>query len=193
MPGSLAVLRDSHRTEVERLLSRAVEEEVRRSGGRTDGGVLLSRARGALDEMAATAAEEYGAYVRALDESDTGSRPLSERLSRGQLGTPALAATVAAAAAFGADLTYGTSAGTALGAGVTAAVAGSAAAVVKLTARHWPAAHRQAALRNQPGGPEQLRLQWLTAVEVRGIRPFIDQHRMTSAAARQGGGSAKRS
>ncbi|MGW7658186.1 hypothetical protein ACWGJ7_40955, partial [Streptomyces tendae] len=65
MPASLAVLRDSHRTEVERLLSRAVEEEVRRSGGRTDGGVLLSRARGALDEMTAAAAEEYGAYVRA--------------------------------------------------------------------------------------------------------------------------------
>ncbi|WP_079038254.1 tetratricopeptide repeat protein [Streptomyces sp. NBRC 110028] len=193
MPGSLAVLRDSHRTEVERLLTRAVEEEVRRSGGRTDSGVLLSRARGALDGMAATAAEEYGAYVRALDEAEAGSRPLSAMLGRERLSTPALAAAVAAAAAFGADLTFGTSAGTALGAGVTAAVAGSAAAVLKLTAAHWPAAHRQAALRNQPGGPEQLRLQWLTAVEVRGIRPFIDQHRMTSAATRQGGGPAKRS
>ncbi|QLH23829.1 tetratricopeptide repeat protein [Streptomyces sp. Rer75] len=193
MPGSLAVLRDSHRTEVERLLTRAVEEEVRRTGGRTDGGVLLTRARGSLDEMAATAAEEYGAYVRALDEADAGSRPLSAMLGRERLSTPALAAAVAAAAAFGADLTFGTSAGTAVGAGVTAAVAGTAAAVLKLTAAHWPAAHRQAALRNQPGGPEQLRLQWLTAVEVRGIRPFIDQHRMTSAATRQGGGSAKRS
>ncbi|MBL1099079.1 tetratricopeptide repeat protein [Streptomyces coffeae] len=192
MPGSLEVLRDSHRTEVERLLSRAVEEEVRRSGGRTDGGVLLSRARGALEGMAATAAEEYGAYVRALEESEAGSRPLSARLTRGQLGTPALAVGVAAAAAFGADLTFGVSAGTALGAGVSAAVAGSAAAVLKLTAAHWPAAHRQAALRHQPGGAEQLRLQWLTAVEVRGIRPFIDQHRMTTAATRQGGGGSKR-
>ncbi len=45
-------MRDSHRSEAERLLRRAVEEEVRRSGGRTDGNVLLSRARGSLDAMA---------------------------------------------------------------------------------------------------------------------------------------------
>ncbi|WP_440581577.1 hypothetical protein, partial [Streptomyces viridochromogenes] len=62
-------MRDSHRTEAERLLARAVEEEVRRSGGRVDGPVLLSRARGALDSMAQTAAEEYAAYTRALDEA----------------------------------------------------------------------------------------------------------------------------
>ncbi|MER7185136.1 tetratricopeptide repeat protein, partial [Streptomyces hyaluromycini] len=31
------------------------------------------------------------------------------------------------------------------------------------------------------GGPEQLRLQWLTALEVRGIRPFLDQQRVLSA------------
>src|SRR5690606_1357180 len=42
-------MRDSHRAEAERLLGRAVEEEVRRTGGRTDGTVLLGRARGALD------------------------------------------------------------------------------------------------------------------------------------------------
>src|SRR5690606_39629327 len=51
-------MRDSHRAEAERLLGRAVEEEVRRTGGRTDGKVLLGRARGALDAMAQTAAEE---------------------------------------------------------------------------------------------------------------------------------------
>ncbi|MER6983439.1 hypothetical protein ABT317_42415, partial [Streptomyces carpinensis] len=45
-------MRDSHRVEAERLLARAVEEEVRRSGGRVDGGVLLSRARAALDTLA---------------------------------------------------------------------------------------------------------------------------------------------
>ena len=49
-------MRDGHRAEAEQLLARAVEEEVRRSGGRTDGGVLLSRARGALDTMAEAAA-----------------------------------------------------------------------------------------------------------------------------------------
>jgi hypothetical protein len=38
-------MRDAHRAEAERLLTRAVEEEVRRSGGRSDGKVLLARAR----------------------------------------------------------------------------------------------------------------------------------------------------
>ena len=42
-------MRDSHRAEAERLLVRAVEEEVRRSGGRSDAGVLLARGRAALD------------------------------------------------------------------------------------------------------------------------------------------------
>ena len=35
-------MRDSHRADAERLLARAVEEEVRRSGGRTDGPVLMA-------------------------------------------------------------------------------------------------------------------------------------------------------
>lgn len=66
-------MRDSHRAEAEGLLRRAVEEEVRRSGGRTDGNVLLSRARAALDAMAGTAGEEYSAYTHALDEAAAGS------------------------------------------------------------------------------------------------------------------------
>ncbi|WP_203631826.1 hypothetical protein, partial [Streptomyces halstedii] len=60
-------MRDSHRADAERLLVRAVEEEARRTGGRTDTGALLARARGALDTMAAGAAEEYAAYTEALD------------------------------------------------------------------------------------------------------------------------------
>ncbi|WP_030668252.1 tetratricopeptide repeat protein [Streptomyces rimosus] len=184
MPGSLAVLRDSHRAEAQGLLARAVEEEVRRSGGTLDRGVLLSRANAALDELAGKAAEEYGAYVHALDESAAGQRPLSERLSRKELATPVVATLVAAVAAFGTDLAYGTGTGPALGVGVAAVAAGAAATVVKLTAGHWPAAHRQAGMRGQPGGPEQLRLQWLTALEVRGIRPFLDQQRMLTAATR---------
>ncbi|KOT82419.1 hypothetical protein ADK70_24795 [Streptomyces rimosus subsp. pseudoverticillatus] len=190
MPGSLAVLRDSHRADAQGLLARAVEEEVRRSGGTLDRGVLLSRANAALDELAGKAAEEYGAYVHALDESAAGQRPLSERLSRKELGTPMVATLVAAAAAFGTDLAYGTGAGPALGVGAAAVVAGAAATVVKLTAGHWPAAHRQAGMRGQPGGPEQLRLQWLTALEVRGIRPFLDQQRMLTAATRGGSSGA---
>ncbi|MGP4003234.1 tetratricopeptide repeat protein [Streptomyces sp. 8N706] len=189
MPGSLAILRDSHRAEVERLLARAVEEEVRRSGGRTDGAVLLGRARDALDDLAASAAEEYGAYVRALEES-AGRRPPGPRLSRAALGTPALVTAVAAVAAVGTDLGYGTSAGTALAAGAAVVVAGSAAAVLKLTVGHWPSAHRDAGLRGRPGGEEQLRLEWLTALEVRGIRPFLDRQRMLAAVNRRDGVAA---
>lgn len=176
-------MRDSHRAEAERLLARAVEDEVRRSGGRADAGVLLARGRDALDAMAAGAAEEYAAYAAALAEAEAGRVPLARRLDRRAVGAPALVAVVAAVAATGADLALGTSPGTALGAGAVVAVAGAAATVLRATAAHWPAAHRRAGALGQPGGPEQLRLQWLTALEVRGIRPFLDQQRILTAAA----------
>ncbi|MGW0828271.1 tetratricopeptide repeat protein [Streptomyces sp. NPDC002845] len=174
-------MRDSHRGEAERLLIRAVEEEVRRSGGRTDGGVLLSRARGALDAMARAASEEYEAYTRALDEAEAGRPTFGQRYAREGAGTPLLVAGVAAVAAAVADLALGTDAGTALGAGAVVGVVGAAATVVKVTASHLPAAHHHAGALGQPGGPEQLRLQWLSALEVRGIRPFLDQQRVLSA------------
>ncbi|WP_406495030.1 tetratricopeptide repeat protein [Streptomyces sp. NBC_01604] len=174
-------MRDSHRAEAERLLTRAVEEEVRRSGGRIDGTVLLSRARGALDSMAQTAAEEYEAYTRALDESEAGRLTFGQRYAREGGGTPLLVAGVAALAATVADLALGTGAGTALGAGVTVGVVGAAATVVKVAGSHLPAAHHHAGALGQPGGPEQLRLQWLTALEVRGIRPYLDQQRVRNA------------
>jgi tetratricopeptide (TPR) repeat protein len=174
-------MRDSHRTEAERLLARAVEEEVRRSGGRTDGAVLLSRARGALDAMAQSAAEEYETYVRALDEAEAGRLTFGQRYAREGGGTPLLVAGVAGIAAVLADLALGTGAGTAVGAGVTVGVVGAATTVVKVAGVHLPAAHHRAGAAGQPGGVEQLRLQWLTALEVRGIRPFLDQQRMLSA------------
>ncbi|ARF57157.1 tetratricopeptide repeat protein [Streptomyces gilvosporeus] len=188
--GSRAVLRDGHRAEADELLARTVEEEVRRSGGRLDGGALLARARAALDEIAAAAQEEYTAYLRALDAAGAARRPLAERLSRKHLGTPATVTAVAALAAFGADLAYGADAGAALGTGAAAAVAGAVATVVKLTAGDRPAAHEQTGDRGRSGAPEQLRLQWLTALEVGGIRPFLDQQRML-AAARSGATSTK--
>ncbi|MEU9500483.1 tetratricopeptide repeat protein [Streptomyces sp. NPDC048196] len=191
MPVSLAALREDHRADAEALLTRAVEEEVRRSDGRLDGAALLGRARAALDGVAGSAAEEYAAYVRALDEAAAGRPSLGRRLSPKELGTPAVATAVAAVAAFGTDLAYGTGGGAALGAGAAVLVAGAAATVLKLTAGHWPAAHREAGRRGQPGGAEQLRLQWLTALEVRGIRPFLDQQRMLTAAARNGGAKDK--
>lgn len=177
-------MRDSHRAEAERLLVRAVEEEARRTGGRTDAGALMSRARAALDTMAASAGEEYAAYTQALDSVAAGERPLSERFSRATLGTPLLVTGVAAAAAFGADLALGANTGLALGAGAAVAVAGTATTMAKATASHWPAAHRRAGAAGQPGGAEQLRLQWLTALEVRGIRPYLDQQRMLTPTAR---------
>lgn len=174
-------MRDGHQAEAERLLVRAVEEEVRRSGGRTDGQVLLARARDALDSMARTAAEEYEAYTRALDESEAGRVTFGQRYAGAGAGTALLVAAVAAAAAAVADLSLGTGPGTAVGAGLTAAVAGAAATVVKVAGSHLPAAHHRAGAAGQPGGPEQLRLQWLTALEVRGVRPFFDQQRVLSA------------
>ncbi|MFD7864916.1 tetratricopeptide repeat protein [Streptomyces sp. NPDC059783] len=177
-------MRDSHRAEVERLLARAVEEEVRRSGGRADAGTLMSRGRGALDALADGAAEEYAVYTAALDAAAAGERPLAHRLNRATLSTPLLVTGVAAVAAFGADVVLGTAAGPALGAGAVVAVAGAATTVAKVTASHWPAAHRRAGAAGQPGGTEQLRLQWLTALEVRGIRPFLDQQRMLLASSR---------
>ncbi|MFJ8510600.1 tetratricopeptide repeat protein [Streptomyces avermitilis] len=175
-------MRDGHRADAEQLLARAVEEEVRRSGGRTDGALLLSRARGALDGMAQAAAEEYEAYTRALDEAEAGRLTFGQRYAREGAGTPLLVAAVAAVAACVADLSLGTGAGTAFGAGATVGVVGAAATVAKVTASHLPAASRRAGALGQPGGPEQLRLQWLTALEVRGIRPFLDQQRVITAA-----------
>ncbi|MFC5215175.1 tetratricopeptide repeat protein [Streptomyces coerulescens] len=174
-------MRDSHRTDAERLLARAVEEEVRRSGGRIDGQVLLSRARGALDSMAQAAAEEYEAYTRALDEAEAGRLTFGQRFAREGGGTPLMVAAVAAVAAIVSDLALGTGTSTAVGAGVTVGVVGAAATVVKVAGTHLPAAHHRAGAVGQPGGPQQLRLQWLTALEVRGIRPFLDQQRVLSA------------
>ncbi|MGW5034809.1 tetratricopeptide repeat protein [Streptomyces nigra] len=175
-------MRDSHRAEAERLLGRAVEEEVRRSGGRVDGRVLSARARASLDALAQTAAEEYEAYARALDESEAGRLTFGRRFAQEGGVTPLMVAGVAALAATVSDLALGTGAGTALGVGATVGVIGAAAAVAKVAGAHLPAAHHRAGAAGQPGGPEQLRLQWLTALEVRGIRPFLDQQRVLGAA-----------
>ncbi|MEV1063351.1 tetratricopeptide repeat protein [Streptomyces sp. NPDC050263] len=174
-------MRDGHRAEAERLLARAVEEEVRRSGGRADRQALMTRARGALDAMAQTAAEEYEAYARALEESEARRISFGQRYAREGGRTPLLVAGVAALTTAVADLALGTGPGTALGAGVTVGVVGAAATVVKVAGSHLPAAHHRAGEAGQPGGAEQLRLQWLTALEVRGIRPFLDQQRVLSA------------
>ncbi|MGW9608145.1 NB-ARC domain-containing protein [Streptomyces diastaticus] len=185
-------MRTSHRAQAEELLARAVEEEVRRSGGRTDGQVLLSRARGELDGLLRTAEEEYAAYEAAVAAAEAERQSFGRRYAREGAGTPLLVAGVAAAAACAADLAFGTGAGTALGAGAVVGVAGAAATVVKVGAVHWPAAHRQAGALGQPGGPEQLRLAWLTALEVRGVRPFLERQRTAAVPAARRAAPARR-
>ncbi|MFJ3926589.1 tetratricopeptide repeat protein [Streptomyces sp. NPDC090022] len=175
-------MRESHRSEAEQMLVRAVEEEARRPGAGIDKAALLARGREALDALAASAAEEYEAYVRALDEAAAGERSLGESFRRANTSTALLVTGVAAAAAFGADLALGVASGTALAAGAVVGVAGAAATVAKVTAAHVPAAHRRAGALGQPGGPQQLRLQWLSALEVRGVRPFLEQQRLVAAA-----------
>ncbi|MGW8781486.1 tetratricopeptide repeat protein [Streptomyces sp. NPDC055796] len=180
-------MRDSHRGEAERLLERAADEEARRGAGAgtpVDRAALMARGLEALDALAASAAEEYEAYVRALDEAAAGDESLGEAFRRGNTSTALLVTAVAAAAAVGADLSLGVGAGTALAAGAVTGIAGAVATVAKVTALHLPAANRRAGVRGRPGGPEQLRLQWLTALEVRGIRPFLEQQRAVAAAAR---------
>ncbi|MER7533317.1 tetratricopeptide repeat protein [Streptomyces sp. NPDC097704] len=157
-------MRESHRAEAERLLERAVAEEVRASGGRADAEVLLARGRAELDAMAADVGDAYAVYLRA--EAAGRRRP-------GFLSGPALVTGVAAAAAFGADLALGTGPGTALGAGAAAAVAGAAATVLRATGGPRGA-----------GDVEQSRAGWLTALEVRGVRPFLERERVRVPAAR---------
>ncbi|MGW7328782.1 tetratricopeptide repeat protein [Streptomyces sp. NPDC054840] len=178
-------MRDSHRGEAERLLERAVDDAAQRgTGAGIDRATLLTRGREALDALAASAAPEYEAYVRALDEAAAGDQSLGEAFRRGNPSTALLVTAVAAAAAVGADLSLGVAAGTALTAGAVVGISGAVATVVKVTALHLPAANRRAGERGRPGGPEQLRLQWLSALEVRGIRPFLEQQRAVAAAAR---------
>ncbi|MET9882299.1 tetratricopeptide repeat protein [Streptomyces sp. NPDC006430] len=180
-------MRDSHRGEAERLLERAVDEEAERAGGTgspVDRAALLARGLEALDALAASASEEYAAYVRALDETTAGDETFGEAFRRGNTSTALLVTAVATAAAIGADLSLGVATGTALTAGAVTGIAGAAATVAKVTALHLPAANRRAGVRGRPGGPEQLKLQWLSALEVRGIRPFLEQQRAVAAAAR---------
>ncbi|CAM5496287.1 hypothetical protein SAVIM40S_04831 [Streptomyces avidinii] len=122
--------------------------------------------------------------MRALDEAAAGEQSLGESFRRGNTSTALLVTAVAAATAVGADLSLGVAAGTALTAGAVVGIAGAVATVAKVTALHLPAANRRAGELGRPGGPEQLKLQWLSALEVRGVRPFLEQQRAVAAAAR---------
>jgi tetratricopeptide (TPR) repeat protein len=168
-------LHERHRAEADRLLERAIAEEVRRSGGRVDGDQLLMRARGALADILRPAAEEYAAYAEAEAEGLPGR--LADRFTRRALGGLAGAAGAAALATVLLVGSIEESAATAFAdAAIVAAAALLGFAVQTVLAHLW-SAERHAGRRNQPGGVEQLRLSWHAAAEVRGIRPYLEQQR----------------
>ncbi|MDF2261574.1 hypothetical protein [Streptantibioticus ferralitis] len=126
-------------------------------------GALLERGRAALDDIAANAAEEYATYRRATEAGPAAPRP-------GTAAAPALLAGVTGATAFAVDLGQGLSVGGSLLTGVAVAVA----AGVVSGARSF--------VQGRGGGQqpdvEQLRQQWLVALERRGVRPFLEQQRV---------------
>lgn len=179
-------MRDSHRAEAERLLERVVAEEVPGSGGRTGTEELLARGLASLDSVAAGAAGEYAAYLRAVEEAEAGTRPAAGLRGGALAGGPALVAGVAAVAAVGADLALGTTTGTALGAGAVVAVAGAAVTVLRATSGRGATAGTGGAGAVEPAGTgavapggasgpgarvEEARLRWLAALEARGCGP----------------------
>lgn len=175
MASTVTALTDRQRAEVERLLRRAVEEEVRRSDGRIDGRQLIHRARSSLLEILRPAQEEYHVYQRA--ERESAPRRLADRFGRRSM-TGAIAAAVAASVAALLLLGGGeSSSAAAFGGAAVVALAALAGFILAGVLSHVWSAQRQAGTRHQPGGVDQLRLAWLTAVEVRGIRPYLDQQR----------------
>ncbi|MGW6969095.1 tetratricopeptide repeat protein [Streptomyces zaomyceticus] len=184
-------MRESHRAEVERLLERVVAEEAPGSGGRARAEELLARGLASLDAVAAGAAGEYAAYLRAVEEAEAGTRPAAGLRGGATAGGPALVAGVAAVAAVGADLALGTTTGTALGAGAVVAVAGAAVTVLRATSGRGTVAGTGGAGAVEPGGTgavapggdgpaapvEEARLRWLAALETRGVRPFLARER----------------
>ncbi|MFD5321011.1 tetratricopeptide repeat protein [Streptomyces sp. NPDC127098] len=171
----VGALTERHRAEIDGLIERAVQEEVRRSEGRIDGPQLLQRARAALDEILRPAEEEYAAYLRA--ETEHAPSRLADRFGRRAVGGPAAAAAGAALAALLLIGSIDDSAATAFADAAIVGVAALAGFFAQAVLAHLLSAERQAGSINQPGGVEQLRLAWRNAVEVRGLRPYLEQQR----------------
>ncbi|MEV1010409.1 tetratricopeptide repeat protein [Streptomyces sp. NPDC049881] len=165
---------ERHLADLDGMLARAVEAEVRRSDGRVDGARLLDRVRSALPEIVRPAEEEYVAYARA--EAESAPTRLGERFGARALGGTAAGALASGLAALlligGID-----SPATAFADAVIVIAAAFAGFSLQAVVAHLWTAERSAGSRNQPGGVEQLRLAWRNAVEVRGLRPFLEQQR----------------
>ncbi|WP_052851481.1 tetratricopeptide repeat protein [Streptomyces avicenniae] len=163
-----------HLAELDGLLTRAVEAEVRRSEGRIDGPRLLERARAALPEIVHPAEEEYAAYLRA--EAESAPSRLGDRFGARALGGTAAAAVASGLAALLLIGSIGSPATAFADAAIVIAAAFAGFSLQAVVAHLWTA-ERTAGSRNQPGGVEQLRLAWRNAVEVRGLRPYLEQQR----------------
>ncbi len=160
MPDSRIAWSAADRTEVERLVRRVAAEH----GPAVDADAVVGRARDRSEELAGSAAAEYGAYRTALEAA-------AGRTSGG--AGAGVAAVVAAAVSLGVDLGHGLSAGAAV---VTGAATGAAT-------------FGAAALRGRAGGRDRAgraeraeevqraRRAWLEALERRGIRPFVAEQR----------------
>ncbi|GAA1883893.1 tetratricopeptide repeat protein [Streptantibioticus ferralitis] len=168
--GGPPTLREPDRAQAERLLQRAVTEETQRatrSKRQVDATALLDRGRAALDDIAVHATEEYAAYLRAVDAGSGAPR-------RDPAVPPALLAGVCGATAFAVDLGQGLSAGASLVTGVAVMAAAGVAIGAKSVVRG------RAGGQGQSGDAEQLRQQWLAALERRGVRPFLEQQRVVT-------------
>ncbi|SOD62108.1 Tetratricopeptide repeat-containing protein [Streptomyces zhaozhouensis] len=182
-----ATLEERHRAEVDRLLRDAAKEEERRSEGRVSADQLLRRAGGSLDEILRPAREEYAAFREA--EQDSAPSRLADRFAPRFLGGLAAAALCAALATVLLVGSLNDSATVAFYDGVLVALAAVAGFSLQALLAHFWSSERHAGSRQQPGGVEQLRLAWLTAVEVRGIRPYLEQQRAVAPRRRQLGGA----
>ncbi|WP_173019562.1 tetratricopeptide repeat protein [Streptomyces alkaliphilus] len=166
------------REDVERLLTRVIDEEIRRAGDGTDAGRLMALARSSADRILTPAAEEWQEYLRAEEENAAGR--FRERLDGRTLA--AVGASTVCAAVVALVLLRPTGPGDpGVADAVTGAFVVALASVVgfllQASVAHLWAAESRAGVRNQPGGVEQLRLAWLNAVEVRGLNPWLAQQR----------------
>ena len=156
------------RTDVEALMRKVVAEHAIAA----DADALVERVRDRMEELAATAAAEYRAY-RAAAGTRTGGD--------GKGAAPGLAAAVAAAVSLGLDFAHGLSAGAAVVTGAATGAATFGAAVLRNRGRDTAGGTGQSITAGtrtaRPAEVERARRAWLTALERRGIRPFVAKQR----------------
>ena len=182
-------MRDSHRAEAEAAVgSGPWRKRYGAPAGGPTGTCCSARARGALDAMGAERGRGVrGVHAGAATRRRPGRSPSGSGSAGGRLEPPSWSPALRRRGRLrGGPGARHRARAPRSARGRSSPSSGAAATVVQgRPPSHWPAAHRRAGARSQPGGPEQLRLQWLTALEVRGIRPFLDQQRVLAAVDRR--------